>query len=72
MSLKDLGIEAKLHFKEGRPTLQHPGGKLSLNGESLATGDLQLIHGDLLTIAGFEIEVDAHGSLIARLHTCEK
>jgi tetratricopeptide (TPR) repeat protein len=57
MSLEDLGVDAKLHFRQGRPTLQHPGGELSLNGESLATGDLQLIHGDLLSIAGVEIEV---------------
>jgi tetratricopeptide (TPR) repeat protein len=57
MSLQDLGIDAKLCFREGRPTLQHPGGKVSLNGESLAHGNLQLIHGDLLTLDGIEIEV---------------
>jgi hypothetical protein len=57
MPLEDLGVDAKLYFRQGRPTLQHPGGELSLNGESLAHGDLQLIHGDLLSIAGVEIEV---------------
>ena len=57
MSLEDLGINAKLHFREGRPTLEHPGGALSLNGESLATGDLQLIHGDVLALDGVEVEV---------------
>ena len=57
MSLKDLGIKAKLYFRHGRPTLEHPGGEVSLNGEPLAHGDLQLIHGDLLAINGAEIEI---------------
>ncbi len=57
MSLEDLGLDAMLSFREGRPILKHPGRELSLNGESLAHGDLQLIHGDLLTLDGNEIEV---------------
>jgi hypothetical protein len=57
MSLQDLGVDATLYFREGRPPLQHPGGKVSLNGESLAQGDLQLIQGDLLSVGGIELEV---------------
>lgn len=57
MGMDDLGVAAMLYFREGRPTLKHPGTSLSLNGESLAQGDLQLIHGDLLSIDGVEFEV---------------
>lgn len=57
MSLEELGIDAKLYFRQGRPTLQHPGREVSLNGEPLAHGDMQLIQGDSLAIDGVEIEV---------------
>lgn len=57
MSLDELGISAKVYFRHGRPTLKHPGTKLSLNGESLVHGDLQLIHGDILWIDDLEVEV---------------
>jgi tetratricopeptide (TPR) repeat protein len=57
MSLGDLGLDAQLSFREGRPILKHPGRPLTLNDEALAHGDLQLIHGDVLTLDGHEIEV---------------
>lgn len=57
MSLAELGVEAEVYVKDGRPILRHPGSNIHLNSEILAHGDVQLIHGDILIVAGIEIEV---------------
>ncbi len=57
VSLGPLGIRSLLQFRNGRPFLRHPGGKVELNGEVIAVGEVQLIHGDLLVVEGLEIEV---------------
>jgi len=56
--LPDLSPHAALRFERGRPFLlrgEEP--SVSLNGERLAVGDIQLLHGDHLTVAACEIEV---------------
>jgi len=55
--LSTVGLAAAVRFQRGRPILLHPDGELTLNGERLAAGDVQLLHGDHLTVAGVEIEV---------------
>jgi hypothetical protein len=55
--LAPVGVGAMLRFRQGRPILLHPDGALVLNGERLAAGDIQLLHGDHLTIGTIEIEV---------------
>lgn len=57
MSLAQLGVDADVYVKKGRPILRHPGGSIRLNSDVLAHGDVQLIHGDVLVIGGIEIEV---------------
>ena len=57
MSLTPLGIASLVQFRNGRPFLRHPGKPFELNKESIAVGEVQLIHGDQLLIEGVEIEV---------------
>jgi len=52
-----VGLAAALRFQRGRPILLHPDGELALNGERLAAGDIQLLHGDHLTVGGVDVEV---------------
>lgn len=58
LPLEALGVAATLRFDRGRPILEHPPGGLVLNDEPLARGDVQLIRGDALSIAGVEVEVE--------------
>ena len=53
------GLRARLTFRSGRPFLASTAGArhLSLNGEAIAHGEIQLIHGDTLVIDGVEVEV---------------
>ncbi len=58
LALDDLGVDAILRFRQGRPILQYRGdGDIFLDGEAVRNSDIQLIHGDLVTIDGTEIEV---------------
>jgi hypothetical protein len=56
--LERFGLAAALRFERGRPILVHPPGQLTLNGELLMHGDVQLVHGDQLVFADQEIEVE--------------
>jgi len=49
----------KVRFRDGRPILSRDraGLRLLLNGEQLAYGDVQLIHGDQLSVDGIDFEV---------------
>ena len=53
------GLPARLTFRRGRPFLSRAASarRLSLNGETVAHGEIQLIHGDALVIDGVEVEV---------------
>jgi tetratricopeptide (TPR) repeat protein len=53
------GLPARLTFRRGRPFLTRAASarRLSLNGETVAHGEIQLIHGDALVIDGIEVEV---------------
>lgn len=57
LALEDLGIPASIYFRDGRPILQHPGTQVVLSGNRIAQGDLQLIHGDTVSVEGIDIEV---------------
>lgn len=57
IDLEDLGIPAKLYLRDGRPMLKHPGADVVLAGYRIARGDVQLVHGDSVAIAGVELEV---------------
>ena len=56
--LPEIAPGAALRFDRGRPTLLHPTGALSLNGERLAVGDIQLLHGDHIAVDACEIDVE--------------
>ncbi len=53
------GLPVRLVFRRGRPFLTRAASakRLSLNGETVAHGEIQLIHGDSLIIDGIEVEV---------------
>jgi tetratricopeptide (TPR) repeat protein len=53
------GLPARLTFRRGRPFLTRAATakRLSLDGETVAHGEIQLIHGDTLVIDGIEVEV---------------
>jgi hypothetical protein len=56
--LASVGPEIEVRFERGRPILVHPrGSELVLNGERLMAGDVQLLRGDEIALAGCEIEV---------------
>ncbi len=57
IALQPLGIGALLQFRNGRPFVRQPRGKIELNDEPIALGEVQLIHGDVLVIEGIEVEV---------------
>ena len=57
LALEDLGIPACIYFRDGRPILQHPGTQVVLSGNRIAQGDVQLIHGDTVSVEGIDIEV---------------
>jgi tetratricopeptide (TPR) repeat protein len=52
-------LPVRLCFRRGRPFLTGTArsGRLSLNGETVAHGEIQLIHGDVLVVDGIEVEV---------------
>jgi tetratricopeptide (TPR) repeat protein len=54
-----VGPAVRLGFRRGRPFLTKAAGatRLLLNGELVAHGEIQLIHGDLLVVDGLEVEV---------------
>lgn len=52
-----LGIEITVFFRDGRPILLQPPEGMYLNGERIAHGDVQIIHGDQVSISGVELEV---------------
>lgn len=51
------GIELTVFFRDGRPIVIQPAETLYLNGDRIAHGDVQIIHGDQLSIGGVELEV---------------
>ena len=53
------GLRVRLTFRGGRPFLARSASAqhLSLNGETIAHGEIQLIHGDVLVVDGNEVEV---------------
>jgi tetratricopeptide (TPR) repeat protein len=53
------GLPVRLTFRKGRPFLARSASarRLSLNGEVVAHGEIQLIHGDALVIDDVEVEV---------------
>ena len=53
----ETGIDVTVFFRDGRPILIQPPQGLTLNGDRIAHGDVQLIHGDQLSISGVEVEV---------------
>jgi hypothetical protein len=57
IDLDDLGIPVSIYFRDGRPMIQHPGVDVYLGPHKIAYGDIQLVHGDSLSIGGIEIEV---------------
>ncbi len=57
IDVRDLDFPATIYFQNDRPMLQHPGGVVRLNGEIIAHGDIQLVHGDQLVLEGMEVEV---------------
>ncbi len=58
MPLTDLGVGAQIRFYKGRPELLlAESTSFVLDGESLPGGTVQLIHGDVVTIDGIDIEV---------------
>jgi hypothetical protein len=57
IDLARAGLETSLRFERGRPILVHPPGQLTLNGDLLMNGDVQLLHGDQLAFGGHELEV---------------
>lgn len=60
LGLRDLlGLTATLRFERGRPLLDTdpPEATLSLNGDTVARGEVQLIHGDTIVIEGVEVDV---------------
>lgn len=57
IDLRRAGLETALRFERGRPILAHPPGQLTLNGELLMNGDVQLLHGDQLAFGGHDLEV---------------
>lgn len=54
-----LGLAVRITFRQGRPMLARSADsvRLFLGGESMAQGEIQLIHGDELRIDGVEIDV---------------
>lgn len=50
----------RLRFRDGRPILSRDraGIRVLLNGDKLAHGDIQLIHGDQLSVDGVDFEVE--------------
>lgn len=57
IDLADLGVPLAIYFRDGRPMVGHPGVDIILDGQRIAHGDVQLIHGDSLSVEGVEIEV---------------
>ena len=57
LSLQLVDLDAQIRFQRGRPFLLHPGRPMTLNGERLAAGDVQLLHGDHLVVDQTDIEV---------------
>lgn len=59
LELAAIGVPASLEFRRGRPFLIHDGGALPhvLGDETIARGDIQLIHGDRVSTSGIELEV---------------
>lgn len=57
ISLASVGLATCIRFQRGRPILVHPPGQLTLNGELLMNGDVQLLHGDLLVFGDHEVDV---------------
>lgn len=57
LSLAVVDVDAQVRFQSGRPLLLHPNAPMTLNGERLAAGDVQLLHGDHLTVGQTDIEV---------------
>ncbi len=55
--LDDLGIPATIVFRQGRPILLHPSVSLRLGEHLIAHGDVQLIHGDVLSLGEIDIEI---------------
>lgn len=54
-----LGLPVRITFRQGRPMLSRSADsvRLFLGGESMAQGEVQLIHGDELRIDGVEVDV---------------
>ena len=57
IDLRDLGVPLGIYFHNGRPMVQHPGTDIFLGPHKIAHGDIQLVHGDNLSVGGVEIEV---------------
>jgi len=57
LSLSPLDVDALIRFRDGRPYLHRANGAISLNGERIVHGEIQLIHGDRFAIDSREIEV---------------
>ncbi len=57
IKLDDLGIPATIVFRQGRPILLHPSVSLRLGEHVIAHGDVQLIHGDVLSLGEIDIEI---------------
>jgi tetratricopeptide (TPR) repeat protein len=58
IALADMGLDATLVLRDGRPLIRgHGDAPITLNGERIAQGEAQLLRGDLVGIAGEEVEV---------------
>jgi hypothetical protein len=56
--LPEIAPTAALRFERGRPILLREGTPVTLNGEPLAVGDIQLLHGDQLRVGACDLEVE--------------
>ncbi len=53
----DAELPLTLFFREGRPIVVQRSTGLTLNGERIAHGNVQLVHGDVITLADVELDV---------------
>ncbi len=57
IDLEAHGVLAQLTFRDGRPVLSSTRSELQLGGKRLAQASIELIRGDVLSVAGVELEV---------------